>query len=218
MYGLGSAPDFENPAEALRRARVISLLESRGHSVDDLGDPSGFQFREIRDPETGIKDLDLWIELSRCLPIKLETMLGRKVFPLLLGGDCSMPAGILSAFARRDTEVGLVFLDGHADFHTPESSAGGDPADMELAVLTGRGSRKIARVAGKFPLLAEEDAVVSGRGIRSRKRISGFTTEGEWRRWESGRPWKRGWRASPGEIFPCGFISTSTRSTRNSCR
>jgi len=86
VYGLGSAPDFENPAEALRRARVISLLESRGHSVDDLGDPSGFQFREIRDPETGIKDLDLWIELSRSLPIKLETILGRKVFPLLLGG------------------------------------------------------------------------------------------------------------------------------------
>ena len=160
--GLGSPPDIENPADGLRQAKLIPLLESKGHSVTDLGDLSGFQFQEIRDPETGINDLDLWVELSNSLSRKLGTILSREAFPLLLGGDCSILVGILSAFARRDTEVGLIFLDGHADFHSPETSPSGDPADMELSILTGRGPERITRIAGKYPLLKDEDVVVYG--------------------------------------------------------
>ena len=73
-----------------------------------------------------------------------------------------MLVGIFSAFAQRDTEVGLIFLDGHADFQSPETSDSGDPADMELAILTGRGPEKITRIAGKYPLLKDEDVVVYG--------------------------------------------------------
>ncbi len=160
--GLGSPPDIENPADGLRQAKLIPLLESRGHSVTDLGDLSGFQFQEIRDPETGIKDLDLWIDLSNGLSRKLGAVLDRESFPLLLGGDCSMLVGIFSAFASRDTNVGLVFLDGHADFQSPETSPSGDPADMELAILTGRGPEKIVRIAGKYPLLKDKDVAVYG--------------------------------------------------------
>ena len=160
--GLGPAPDIENPADGLRQAKLIPLLESKGHAVTDLGDLSGFQFQEIRDPETGINDLDLWVDLSNNLSRKLETILSRESFPLLLGGDCSMLVGILSAFARRDTEVGLIFLDGHADFHSAETSPSGDPADMELSILTGRGPERITRIAGKYPLLKDEEVVVYG--------------------------------------------------------
>jgi arginase len=168
--GLGPLPDIENPADGLRQAKLIPLLESKGHSVTDLGDLSGFQYRGIRDLETGILDFDQWIDLSNALSRKLGTMLERESFPLLLGGDCSMLVGIFSAFAQRDTEVGLVFLDGHADFHSLERSDSGDPADMELAVLTGRGPEKIVRIAGKYPLLKDEDVVVFG--IRAWEQIA----------------------------------------------
>ncbi len=73
-----------------------------------------------------------------------------------------MLVGIFSALAQRGKQVGLVFLDGHADFQSPETSASGDPADMELAILTGRGPDKIVRIAGKYPLLKDEDVVVYG--------------------------------------------------------
>jgi arginase len=160
--GLGSPPNIENPADGLRQARLIPLLESKGHAVTDLGDLSGFQFQEIRDPETGVKDIDQWIDISNELSRRLGTILKRESFPLLLGGDCSMLVGILAAFVGRDTEVGLVFLDGHADFQSPETSPSGDAADMELAILTGRGPEKIVRIAGKYPLLKDEDVVVYG--------------------------------------------------------
>jgi len=168
--GLGSPPDIENPADGLRQANLVPVLASKGHTVADLGDLIGYQFQEIRDPETGIKDFNLWIDLSNALSSKLEEMLERGSFPLLLGGDCSMLVGIFSAFARRDRRVGLVFLDGHADFHSAETSASGDPADMELAILTGRGPDKIVRIAGRYSLLEDRDVVVYG--IRAWDHIS----------------------------------------------
>ena len=57
--GLGTFPDIENPAEGLRQANLMSLLEAGGHIVTDLGDLTGFQCRDIRDDETGINDFDL---------------------------------------------------------------------------------------------------------------------------------------------------------------
>jgi arginase len=168
--GLGTFPDIENPAEGLRQANLMSLLKASGHIVTDLGDLSGFQCRDIRDDETGINDFDSWLNLSQELSKIVGTMLDRQAFPLLLGGDCRMLVGIFTAFAQRKTEVGLVFLDGHADFHSPETSPSGDPADMELAVLTGRGPDRITRIADKFPLLKDDEVVVFG--IRAWDQIS----------------------------------------------
>jgi len=160
--GLGSFPDIENPAEGLRQANLMSLLEGSGHSVTDLGDLPGFQCRGIRDDETGIIDFDLWLNLSRELSKIVGGMLDRQAFPLLLGGDCRMLIGIFAAFSQRETKAGLVFVDGHADFHSPETSPSGDPADMELAILTGRGPERITKIAGKYPLLKDEEVVVYG--------------------------------------------------------
>ena len=160
--GLGTFPEIENPAEGIRESNLISHLEASGHIVTDLGDLSGFQCLDIRDDDTGINDFGMWLNLSRDLARMLGGMLDRQAFPLLLGGDCRILVGIFAAFAQRETEAGLVFLDGHADFHSPETSPSGDPADMELAILTGRGPERITRIAGKYPLLKDEDVVVYG--------------------------------------------------------
>ena len=160
--GLGAFPDIENPAEGLRQSNLMPLLEGSGHIVTDLVDLSGFQCRDIRDDETGVNDFDLWFNLSQELSKIVGAMLDRQAFPLLLGGDCRMLIGIFAAFSQRETQAGLVFLDGHADFHSPETSPSSDPADMELAILTGRGPERITRIAGKYPLLKDEEVVVYG--------------------------------------------------------
>jgi arginase len=159
---IGIPPNVENPADGLRQANLKALLQSKGNSVNDLGNLTGFLFQGIRDTETGISDLEQWIDLSNILAKTLREILARRSFALLLGGDCSMLVGVCAAFARMNTRVGLVFLDGHADFHSPETSPQGDPADMELAVLVGRGPQKITGIAGKYPLINEEDILVYG--------------------------------------------------------
>ena len=106
--GLGTFPDIENPAEGLRQANLMSLLEASGHIVTDLGDLSGFQCQDIRDVETGINDFDMWLNLSQELSQMLGGMLDRQAFPLLLGGDCRMLVGIFAAFSQRATANGSV--------------------------------------------------------------------------------------------------------------
>ncbi len=160
--GIISNKQIENTADGLRQPNLISLLESKGCSIIDLGDLIGFQSRELKDPDTGILDFDLWINLSNCLSEIIREILDRKNFPLLLGGDCIMLIGIISTFVQRNEEICLVFLDGHADFHNVETSPTGDPADMELAVLTGRGPEKITRIADKYPLIEEKNILAYG--------------------------------------------------------
>jgi len=169
--GLGVPPNVENPAEALREAGLISALVSGGCLVTDLGDLTGFHFRGVPDPETGILDLEEWIAMSRTLVDRLKPILDRQAFPLLLGGDCSLLLGTFAALAQRGEPIGLAFFDGHADFNTAETSLSCEPANMELAVLTGRGPDRIACVTGQDALLADQDVVVYG--IREWDEIAG---------------------------------------------
>jgi arginase len=159
---LGKYPDIENPPDGLRQAGLVTNLEKSDYVVTDRGNLEGFQCQDIRDPETGINDFDLWLGLSQKLSQTISAILDRKSFPLILGGDCRMLIGIFTALVQKKTDAGLIFIDGHADFHTAETSPSGDPADMELAVLTGRGPWRITHLAGKYPILKDSDVVVYG--------------------------------------------------------
>jgi arginase len=86
---------------------------------------------------------------------------GRDRFPVVLGGDCSILLGCLAG-ARRRGRVGLLFLDGHADFYQPEAEPTGEAASMELGFATGRGPRLLTDIDGPGPLVHDSDVVVVG--------------------------------------------------------
>jgi arginase len=80
--------------------------------------------------------------------------------PLVLAGSCSASLGVLAGLGagRR----GAVWVDAHADFNTPESSASGFFPGMSLAIATGHCYRRYAREVGAEHALAEEDVVLVG--------------------------------------------------------
>ena len=55
-----------------------------------------------------------------------------------------------------------MILDGHTDYRDPSSSSSGEPADLELAILTGRGPRELTGLFGLPPLLQPADVIVYG--------------------------------------------------------
>jgi arginase len=55
--------------------------------------------------------------------------------PIVLAGSCDSSLGILGGLEHAD--CGVVWLDAHGDFNTPESTASGFFAGMSLAVLAG---------------------------------------------------------------------------------
>jgi len=55
--------------------------------------------------------------------------------PLVLAGSCDVGMGILSGFDHAG--CGVVWIDAHGDFNTPESTISGFFAGMSVAVITG---------------------------------------------------------------------------------
>jgi arginase len=114
-----------------------------------------------RDRSTGVLNADGIRTFSFQLADRVGATFDLGRFPVVLGGDCSVLLGAALALRRRG-RYGLFFIDGHADFYSPESEPNGEVASMDLAVVTGREPAALADLEGRRPLVREEDVVVFG--------------------------------------------------------
>ncbi|MGW3625078.1 arginase family protein [Streptomyces sp. NPDC000880] len=114
-----------------------------------------------RDRETGVLNPGGIADYSVRLADAVGGVIDRGLFPVVLGGDCSILLGNLLALRRRG-RYGLLFLDGHTDFYQPAAEPTGEVASMELALATGRGPRVLADLEGLGPLVRDEDVVAFG--------------------------------------------------------
>lgn len=126
---------------AIRYARLEQALTSIGHQVEDLGDVSTPVLESLRGGDRSRRGGMAYIEpiLAVCtaLAAKLSS-LPTGTFPLVLGGDHSIALGSVNGVAR-DRQTGLIWVDAHADFNTPETSPSGNIHGMPLAALCGVG-------------------------------------------------------------------------------
>jgi arginase len=79
--------------------------------------------------------------------------------PLVVAGSCDASLGALAGID--DTDCGVVWLDAHGDFNTPESSESGFFPGMSLAVVVGHCHRDRWRAVGGTPV-AEDATVLLG--------------------------------------------------------
>ena len=86
----------------------------------------------------------------------------QKHFPLVLGGDCSILLGIMSGL-KQVGELGLIFFDAHADFYEPEKSVTGEVADMDLAIITGRGPHILTDINHLKPYVRDSNVIHVGQ-------------------------------------------------------
>jgi arginase len=92
---------------------------------------------------------------------RVEAALDRGVFPVVLGGDCSILLGNALALKRRG-RFGLVYVDAHSDYRHPGNSRSvGAAAGEDLALVTGLGEA-LADLGGERPLVRPEDVVAIG--------------------------------------------------------
>ena len=159
--GDGTTPAQENPAESLRQAGLLECLMFEARTPIDLGDVEIPGFDGKRDVETQILNLPTWLTVSKRVAEMVAT-LNQNTFAVVLGGDCSILLGIFGGFAVQRRRIGLVMLDGHTDYREPATSKTGEPADLELTVITGRGPKQVTEFFGKYPLVSEEDVTLFG--------------------------------------------------------
>ena len=97
-------------------------------------------------------------------------------FPLLLAGNCNSAVGVAAGLASGGDgagPVGVVWLDAHGDFNTPETTTGGFLDGMALAMLTGRCWRALAATVPGFRPVPETHALlVGGRDLDPQERVA----------------------------------------------
>jgi arginase len=142
--------------EALKAAGLMSELRA-----DYGGRVSPLSYSSERDKLTLLLNPDSIRAFSLQLADTVAFVLNKRRFPLVLGGDCSILIGNLLALRRLGT-YGLFFIDGHADFYQPEVSPTGEVADMDLAIVSGRGPNVLTNIDGLKPLVRDPDIVVFG--------------------------------------------------------
>lgn len=153
---LGLKPTgVEHLSESLLHADLATKLQATVKHIPTLN----AAYNTTRDTETNCLNAPLIRDFSIILG---KAVSDAKHFPLVLGGDCSILLGIMPALKAKGT-YGLIFLDAHADFYEPEKSTTGEIADMDLAIITGRGPEILTNIHGMQPYVKDEHVVHIGQ-------------------------------------------------------
>lgn len=158
-YDNGEARRLDLTPSVLREQGLVFRLGAR-----DFGDVVPPAYRDfVREPGR-VRNEEGVATYTNALATRIASAAYDDEFVVLLGGDCSIVlAGLLGMKRLGHERVGLVYIDAHADFATPETSYTGSAASMCLGLAVGRGETPLAHLGGGGPLVRSEDVVVLGR-------------------------------------------------------
>lgn len=139
--GAGRRGASAGPA-AIFRAGVVPALQAMGHSVFAQGEILQDDRASLgADPRA--RYLDAITSACARLAALVESSLSAGRFPLVLGGDHSQAIGSVTGLVRhfrpQGKELGVLWVDAHADMNTPETTPSGNLHGMPLAILLGHG-------------------------------------------------------------------------------
>jgi arginase len=142
--GMGAGPD------ALVEAGLADALESDGHEVELV--------RVGRDGRS-TNEVAASFEVLRAVAERVGEAAATGAFPLALAGNCMTSIGVVAGL---DRDVGVVWLDAHADFNTPETTTSGFADGMGLSILTGTGWGAMRATVPGYRPVAEANVVLVG--------------------------------------------------------
>ena len=149
-YGASKQGASGGPA-AIRRAGLLKALENLGLDVEDAGDLAIPKSAAPR-PTAKLKHGSAILKVCQDLEKRVYEAVKAGRIPITLGGDHSVGVGTVTGVSRayRDQgrNIGLIWVDAHADINTPETSVSGNVHGMPVAHILGLGDRGFARLGG----------------------------------------------------------------------
>ncbi|HEY7031938.1 MAG TPA: arginase family protein [Thermomicrobiales bacterium] len=152
--GPGAGPD------ALLTAGLVARLTAAGHEVlpprEAVLDP-----HEREDGRTALNIGHLGAKTAALVAAGRRD--GDAI--LILAGDDTAAVGVVSGLQQADgagTPIGLVWLDAHGDFNTPETSISGILAGMPVAILAGLAGPNWRGAAGLAAPVPTDRIVIAG--------------------------------------------------------
>lgn len=145
---------------AIRHAYIKSRLEAMGKIVEDRGNIH-VPVSVNRENEF-MKHREEVLQVCRELADEVFQIYVEDSFPLILGGDHSIAIGTIAGLAKDEPELGVIWIDAHADFNSVESSPSGNIHGMPLAISCGIGDAEFVNLSGYGPKIDPKRVVIVG--------------------------------------------------------
>ncbi|TLX98861.1 MAG: hypothetical protein E6K89_00285, partial [Thaumarchaeota archaeon] len=159
IYTLARLQGLALSPPALRGLGLVKALEGEGLKITDMGDIKLQKLSKDSGPKKFRNSTYAAKGTERIR--RAAGQASERELAILVGGECSLVMGSLSGMkSRRRGRAGILWMDAHGDFNTPETTPSGFIGGMCLALACGRG-RPLSQETeeGRGPLLGE-DAVV----------------------------------------------------------
>ena len=160
---------------ALRVAGLHRALRSLGYDVDDEIDipVPAIESRKTEGDAARFKE-EILAVCTRLAEATRDALADGST-PLIVGGDHSLAMGSVSGVAAwhraRGDNIGLIWVDAHADMNVPGSSPSGNIHGMPLAHLLGHGDADMNDILGCRPAVRAANSVLIGiRDVDRRER------------------------------------------------
>jgi arginase len=162
---------------AIRYAGLGERLRAQGHTVSDLGDlPHPIPGR-IPSGTDHAKYLSQIVAMAASIRDSVRAVALRGHLPLVLGGDHSVSLGSVAGVSASH-QPGVIWMDAHADFNTPETTPSGNVHGMVLASLAGFGHDLATHIGEHLPVTPPDLIAIVGareldQGEKDRIRATG---------------------------------------------
>ena len=159
IYTLARLQGLALSPPAFRGLGLVKALEGEGLKITDMGDIKLQKLSKDSGPKKFRNSTYAAKGTERIR--RAAGQASEREFAIFVGGECSLVMGSLSGMkSRRRGRAGILWMDAHGDFNTPETTPSGFIGGMCLALACGRGpSVSQETEEGRGPLLGE-DAVV----------------------------------------------------------
>jgi arginase len=145
---------------ALRYAGLHSRLRALGYAVDDRGNIEIAE-RSTLPPEGGMAFLPAVVRACERMYEAGREAVAQGRVPIFVGGDHSISMGTIGGVTH-DSPCGVLWIDAHGDFNTPETTPSGNIHGMPLAALCGLGASDLVNLGRPGPKLQTQDVVLIG--------------------------------------------------------
>ncbi len=159
FYSLAEYEGMGGAVQNLRKAGIVERLRSANVKVRDIGDVNCPKIEKDRGTKN-LRNFGEFVDGTRSVREKLSREADGSSLTFCLGGECTFIVGsVVGLKTIYRGRPGIVWMDAHGDFNTPETTPSGFIGGMPLAIACGRGPKLPEDIEKLRPLL-DEDRVV----------------------------------------------------------
>lgn len=151
---------YDSGHKDVRAGRGPGYFLQRGLDQTLRGDGHQVDVQRIESQAALTTEIGTALELNRLLARQVHAATSKKMFPLVLAGNCNSSLGTLAGI--EPGALGVIWFDAHGDFNTPETTLSGFFDGMGLAMAAGRCWRALLETIPGFHPIPEANILHIG--------------------------------------------------------